>query len=336
MLLSTTATSDSKVLLLAPQTISRLNNFFQGLSFEARYLVLEFVSDDLHALLRVSKKWRAQIRELLVTTGMEAAKKFVARNKDFVRQYDLDLRVLKLERASRVDLLLNLKFNEVLKAKRVAIDYSYRLLGSSETRYCTFEFNLTDAPQNRLYVFYEHARLEDRNSALWSSVNHNYSFLSTISLPLIVNSGGEFVDIRSVKWQRARVGALRTEAEYETGMVKNFNKFQWKAIKNQFLEQLLPTELLQANFALRSQSYYGMDTVVLKAEYAAVKKGRIMIVDETDSKNVLKINIYDNKERGKLTNIMKPVDIVKDVEETLNLCENDVVVFYVKKTFDNY
>jgi len=294
------------------------------------------VSDDLHTLTKVNKKWKADIKELLVTMGMDTAKRFVARNKEYVSAYSLDMRFLSTERVNRVDLLLNVKFNEILKAKRVIIDYSYKLLGSSESNYCSFEFNLTDAAHNKLYAFYEHSRLANHNSSLWSSVNHNYSYRSTISLPIILNSNHEFVNIRSIKWHRIRVAAMKSDAEYEAGMVKNVSKFKWKAIKNEFLEQLLPTKLIRNNFSLRSQSYFGMDTVVLKAEYLATSRGKIMIVDESDSKNSLKFNIYDAKELGRVTNVMKPVDIVKDVEETLNMCEGDIVVFYIKKTFDSY
>lgn len=336
MLLSTDITNDSSVTNIDPKTMNKLNNFFQGLDFPSRYLILEYLCDDLYKLIIINRKWRRAIKELLTTIGLDTAKRFVSKNKEYINQYNLDLRFVNNEKVNRVDLLLNLKFNETLKNKRVIIEYSYKLLDDCEINYCNFEFNLNDSLHNRLYVFYEHSRLYNQNSSLWSSVNHNYSYRSTISIPIILNSNSEFINIRSIKWQKLRVGIHKPESAYETEMAKNFKDFKWKPLKNEFLVQLLPTRLLRSNFDVVSQAYHGLDTVILKAEYMATKKGKIMIYDETDNKNHLNINIYDKNEQTKVVNIMKPLDIIKDVEETLNLKEGDLVIFYIKKNFDEY
>ena len=209
-------------------------------------------------------------------------------------------------------------------------------MNSAETNYCNFEINLNDTLHNRFLIFYEHSRLDNQNSSLWSSVNHNYSFRSIISIPIILGSNSEFIDIQSIHWKRIQVSEIRSEILYEKDMTRKFKNFQWKEIKNEFLEQLLPTELLKNNFIKTSQFYHGMNIVILKAEYLAVKKGNILIFDETDNRNDLKINVHDVKDQNQIINIMKPWDIIKDVKETLNLCENDVLVFYIKKHFDDY
>lgn len=336
MLLSTNTTAESKLVQIDKQSTQRMDNFFHDFGFEARYTVLEFLGDELHNLMLLNRKWRKAIKELLITAGTDTAKRFLSKNKEYVSSYSLSTRLLSTNKIKRTDLLINFKFNEILKNKEILIEYSYKLLNSAETNYCSFEFNIKDSLQNRFFVFYEHSRFNNKNSSLWSSVNHNYSIRSTISIPIILGSNDEFIDLRSVRWRKVRVGSIKPEILYENEITKNFKNFEWKEIKNEFLNQLLPTALLKNNFTILKQVYYGMDTVILKGEYLARKKGKIMMYDESDSKNSLKINIYDEKDHEKVANVMKPPDILKDVDETLNLCKNDVLVFYIKKNFDGY
>lgn len=335
-MLSTNVTSDSKFFAVDHKALERLDNFFQGFSFETRFMMLEYLSDEIYKLAAVSRRWRKAVKELLLTAATETAKRFVSKNKEFIAQYSVDLRFITTARVNRVDLLINLRFAEALKNHRVSIEYSYKQLNSAEPNYCTFEFNLTDSPQNRFYVFYEHSRLHNQNSSLWSSVNHNYSSRSTISLPVILGSRDEFLNLRSVHWRKIRIGAPKPPSLFEAEMTRGFKNFEWKPIKNKYLGQLLPTAQLQANFLTLNTAYYGMDTVILKGEYVANKRGKIMIIDESDSKNSLKVNVFEANEQHRVVNMMKPRDIIKDVEETLNLCEKDVLVFYIKKNFDAY
>ena len=304
-------------------------SFFDSFLFKPRLLILEYLLEDIPVIMKVSKKWRKEIKSLIQLNANKALKRFNSKNSEFLKESSLNIRYYEDNKLNRLDLLFNFKLKPGFQSSNVSLFYKYKLLSKAETLKSNFEFNITAKTPNTFCIVYEHSRLKGTDPFLWSPHPKTLPIGSTITIPLILYSKDEYVDLSTVRWSKF---IFKEEKSFNEKIIcSQLSNFEWKTVKNKIVDNLLPTPLLQNYFKLVDKSFKGLDKIIVKAIYKANKKANIKICDKNNERNSLRINVFRKEELVNSKNILRPVNVIKDIKEAINICEMDFLIFYIKK-----